>query len=164
MEIVRATIDDAETILALQRLAYQCEAQLYDDYSLPPLTETLTALQAEFGRSVFLKAVDDDGICGSVRAHDRDGACFIGRLIVHPAWRRRGIATCLMQEIERCFADVDRYELFTGYKSHGNLRLYEGLGYRPVREEQPAQGPRLVFLEKRRRPSQPLGAAGSQWQ
>ncbi len=153
MEIVRATIDDAEAILALQRLAYQCEAQLYDDYNLPPLTETLTALQAEFGRSVFLKAVGDDGIFGSVRARDHDGVCFIGRLIVHPGCRRRGIATRLMHEIERCFGHVDRYELFTGYKSHGNLRLYEGLGYRLFKEEQPTQGPRLVFLEKRRRAS-----------
>jgi len=150
MEIVRATIDDAEAILALQRLAYQCEAQLYDDYRLPPLTETLTALQAEFGRSVFLGAVGDDRICGSVRAHDHDGTCFIGRLIVHPAWRRQGIATRLMHEIERCFGQVDRYELFTGYKSQSNLRLYEGLGYSAFKEVQPEQGPKLIFLEKRR--------------
>ena len=62
-EITRATLEDAEAILALQKLAYQCEAQLYNDCSLPPLTETLAALRQEFGRSVFLKAVGDGAIC-----------------------------------------------------------------------------------------------------
>jgi GNAT superfamily N-acetyltransferase len=156
VEITRATVYDAEAILALQRLAYQCEAERYDDYSLPPLRETLIALQREFGRSVFLKAVGDEGICGSVRACGSEETCFIGRLIVHPACRRRGIAMRMMHEIERCFCDVDRYEPFTGYKSQGNLRLYDKLGYRIFKEEQPEQGPRLVFLEKRRNPEEQM--------
>ncbi len=150
MEITRATIEDAQAILTLQRLAYQCEAELYDDYGLPPLTETLAELEAEFDRSVFLKEIGDDGIRGSVRARDDGTTCFIGRLIVHPTSRRRGIATRLMREIEGRFPRVARYELFTGYKSQGNLRLYDKLGYRVFKEEQPEQGPKLVFLEKRR--------------
>ena len=150
VEITRATITDAQAILALQRLAYQCEAERYNDYGLPPLTETMSELQAEFDRSVFLKAISEDGICGSVRARDDGTTCFIGRLIVHPICRRRGIATRLMAEIEACFPDVARYELFTGYKSQGNLQLYDKLGYRVFREDQPEQGPKLVFLEKLR--------------
>ncbi len=152
VEITRATIDDAQAILGLQRLAYQCEAQRYNDYSLPPLTETPSQLQQEFDRSVFLKAIGIDGICGSVRARDDGTTCFIGRLIVHPTRRRRGIATRLMAEIEASFPYVARYELFTGYKSQGNLELYDKLGYRVFREDQPEQGPKLVFLEKLREP------------
>lgn len=150
MEISRATIEDAQAILALQRVAYQCEAQRYNDYGLPPLTETLTELRCEFDRSIFLKAVGEDGICGSVRARDDGTTCFVGRLIVHPTCRRRGIATRLMAEIEACFPDVVRFELFTGCKSQGNLQLYDKLGYRVFREDQPEQGPRLLFLAKRR--------------
>ncbi len=44
-EIAAATVDDAEIILALQRLAYQSEAAIYDDFTLPPLIETLEELQ-----------------------------------------------------------------------------------------------------------------------
>lgn len=152
MEITRATTEDAEAILALQRLAYQCEAERYDDYRLPPLIESLEALRQEFDRSVFLEAVNEGGICGSVRACDDGTTCYIGRLIVHPDCRRQGIATRLMREIEDCFAHVARCELFTGYKSHGNLKLYDQLGYRAFKEFQPDQGPSLIFLEKRRDP------------
>jgi GNAT superfamily N-acetyltransferase len=148
MEITQATIEDAEQILALQRLAYRTEAQRYDDPSLPPLVETLAEMRAEFARSVFLKAVVGGRIIGSVRAWSDGRTCFVGRLIVHPDSRRQGIATRLMREIERCFPRVGRFELFTGYRSEGNLRLYEKLGYRAFKREQPAQGPVLVFLEK----------------
>jgi hypothetical protein len=36
-EISPAAVDDAEAILALQRLAYQSEAAIYDDFTIPPL-------------------------------------------------------------------------------------------------------------------------------
>jgi hypothetical protein len=46
--IERASVEDAQEILALQRLAYQSEAEIYDDYSIPPLTQTLEAIRADF--------------------------------------------------------------------------------------------------------------------
>ena len=36
MEIIQAQIGDAEVLLALQKLAYQSEAALYDDHSIAP--------------------------------------------------------------------------------------------------------------------------------
>ena len=44
MQITPATLDDAQKILALQHLAYQTEAALYDDDTLPPLLDTLDDL------------------------------------------------------------------------------------------------------------------------
>jgi len=35
--IERATISDAEEILALQKLAYRSEAEIYHDFNIPPL-------------------------------------------------------------------------------------------------------------------------------
>src|SRR5947209_116914 len=130
LTITQAAVDDAGAILALQQLAYRSEALLYEDWNLPPLTETVEELQAEFARQVILKALDDDRIIGSVRARmDHTMTCAIGRLMVHPEYRGQGIGTRLMQEIERQFEEAERFVLFTGEKSARNLRFYQRLGY-----------------------------------
>jgi len=145
-----ATLDDAEEILALQKLAYESEARLYNDWTLPPLTQTLPSLLDEFATSVFLKATEGDRLVGSVRAREVDGLCKIGRLIVHPELQGRSIGTLLMHRLEAAFPRAEAFELFTGSRSEANLRLYERLGYRRNREEMLSEGISLAYLEKRR--------------
>ena len=157
MKIKPATIEDAGSILALQRLAYQSEAAIYDDFTIPPLTETLEGMKARFHDRRFLKAVDDGRILGSVRAFQDGPTCHIERLIVHPDYRRRGTGTALLTRIETCFPAAQRFELFTGHKSESNIRLYERVGYLAYRQEQVNEKVSLVFMEKlvgdRRSPS-----------
>jgi GNAT superfamily N-acetyltransferase len=150
IRISYATLDDATEILALQKLAYESEARLYNDWTIPPLTQTLPSLLDEFARSVFLKAMEDDRLVGSVRAREVEGLCLIGRLVVHPECQGRGIGTLLMRHLEAAFPRAQAFELFTGSRSEGNLRLYERLGYRRNREEMLSEGISLTYLEKRR--------------
>jgi predicted N-acetyltransferase YhbS len=146
--ITRANPADAEVILALQKLAYEREAQLYDDWSLPPLVQSLAELRAEFAHKVVLKAEVDRRLVGSVRASVADGTCAIGRLIVHPDYQRRGIGTRLLTTMEAAFPEAERYELFTGGRSMDNIRLYTALGYRMARAEALSPKVTLVYLSK----------------
>jgi GNAT superfamily N-acetyltransferase len=147
-EIRLAIIEDAEAILTLQRLAYQSEAAIYDDFTIPPLTETLEDLTARFHDRRFLKAVENDQIVGSVRAFQDKSSCHVERLIVHPEYRRRGVGTALLNRIETLFPTAQRFELFTGHKSEINIRLYERVGYRTFRQERVNEKVSLVFMEK----------------
>jgi ribosomal protein S18 acetylase RimI-like enzyme len=148
--IAQATPEDAADILGLQKLAYQSEARLYNDWTLPPLVQTLGSLEGEFATSAVLKALEGDRLVGSVRAREAGGICRIGRLIVDPQFQGRGVGTLLMHDIEAAFPQVRAFQLFTGSRSEGNLRLYERLGYRRDREEVVSGSVTLVHLEKTR--------------
>ena len=148
--IERASLDDSPAILELQKLAYQSEARLYDDWTLPPLTQTLEDLREEIAASVTLKATEAGTLVGSVRAREANGLCQIGRLIVRPEQQGQGVGTMLMRHIEAEFPRARVFELFTGGRSEGNLRLYERLGYSRTREKILSPTINLVFLEKPR--------------
>lgn len=143
-----ATPGDAAEILALQKLAYQSEAELNQDFTIAPLTQTPAEIESEFNRKLFLRAKLDGRIIGSVRAELRAGTCHIGRLIVHPEWQNRGIGSRLLRAIEGRFPRADRFELFTSSRSERNLFLYQKSGYRIFQREPLNERVTLVYLEK----------------
>jgi N-acetylglutamate synthase-like GNAT family acetyltransferase len=148
MKIEKAVITDAHEILKLQLLCYQSEAELFNDYSIPPLTQTVEDLKSQFNNHIILKAADQNIIIGSARAYQKDDTCYIGRVIVHPDYQNRGIGKTLMKEIENCFTEVKRYELFTGSKSVKNICFYRKLGYSIFKTEKLNNQVDLVYLEK----------------
>ncbi len=146
--ITTAVVGDAEELLTLQKLAYQSEAELYHDFTLPPLMETLEQMRLELNRQTVLKAVTHGRIVGSVRGLDKDGSVLVGRLIVHPDFRRRGLGTRLMEELENRFPQAKCFRLFTGHISEVPLSIYKKLGYREIRRERQHEHLTLVYMEK----------------
>ncbi|OLN21193.1 GNAT family N-acetyltransferase [Domibacillus antri] len=146
--IEQATIKDAEEILSLQKLAYVSEAEIYNDYTIHPLTQTLEESKQSFESSLVLKYVEDGNIIGSVRAFEKEGICYIGKLMVHPDHQNKGIGRRLMQEIESRFPGAV-YELFTGSKSVKNISLYEKLGYKGFKQEKlPVEDTVFLYMRK----------------
>ncbi|WP_137990464.1 GNAT family N-acetyltransferase [Streptomyces vilmorinianum] len=161
--ISAADEQDAEHILKLQYLCYQSEAELYGDYSIEPLTQTLDSLRAELAQGYGLVARLGDEVVASVRGRvDEAGTVHIAKLIVHPRMQRHGLGGRLLDAIESHFAadesdaadatgpapTAKRFQLFTGHRSERNLRLYRSKGYEQVATHE--IGPRLtlVTLEK----------------
>lgn len=145
--IETAVSEDAEAILALQKLAYQTEAALYGS-EIPPLRQTLDELCDDIATGLVLKLIEDACVMGSVRATIIGDTAHIGRLIVHPEAQRRGFGSMLMAAIEERCSTCRRFELFTGDRSSGNLRLYQRLGYHAFRREAVARELVFVHLEK----------------
>jgi len=148
--IAKARVVDALEILLLQRLAYLSEAEIYCDYEIAPLNQSLSELEADIENQLVLKATLDEWIIGSVRAFVEDGCAYIGRLIVHPEFQNRGLGRWLMETIEAQFPCVRRYELFTGDRSQKNLSFYGKLGYQATKHQGASQKVTLVFMEKKR--------------
>ena len=147
--ITKAFVKDAPEILKLQKLAYLSEAALYNDYSIPPLTQTLTETREDFENYIILKATSDGVIVGSVRGQlTEDNSCYIGRLMVHPDFQKRGIGSRLLQAIQDEFKQVKRYILATGQASVDNIRLYNKLGFNQYDTEHMNDKVTIVHLEK----------------
>ena len=53
--------------------AYLSEAEIYNDFSIPPLIQTLKEIRQEFSQQVFLNALEEEKIVGSVRAYLEKG-------------------------------------------------------------------------------------------
>lgn len=146
--IQKASTEDAQEILDLQKLAYVSEAEILDDFTIPPLHQTIDEILSEFDDQVFLKVELEGRITGSVRCYLQDGTCHIGKLIVHPAHQNCGIGTKLLRAAEDQYPDARRCELFTSHKSERNLHIYDKCGYRPFKSKVVSGRLTTVFLEK----------------
>ena len=145
--IYKADLEDLQEILQLQYLSYQSEAALFGSRDIPPLKQTLDEVIAEYKNGIVLKMTDDDVIVGSIRAKERNGTVYIGKLMVHPDYRRNGYGTKLLTEIEKYFPDK-RYELFTSTRSTDNIRLYRNLGYKMFDRKAVTDELQFVYMEK----------------
>jgi GNAT superfamily N-acetyltransferase len=111
--IKKAPIDGIGEILQLQKQAYLSEADLYNDYDIKPLLQTLDDIKQDFLNQIFLKAIIDNKtttiIVGSVRAYKQKDTVCIGRLDVRPAYQNKGIGAKLMISMEDLFGSVRRF-------------------------------------------------------
>ena len=148
--ILDADATDAEAILALQKIAYEREARRYDDWTIPPMVETLDSVRDQIAHHVVLKAIVDGRLAGSVRGVVTDGVCEVCRLSVDPGLQRRGIGSALLAAVEARLSGIELFELFTGDRSVENLRLYDRHGYRHVRTKVLSPAVSLIFLRKTR--------------
>ena len=149
--VLRAEKKDVPEILALQKVAYQSEAEIYGDESMPALNQSLAEIESDFDKMTFLKAVVNGKIIGSIRGYVNDGAALLSRLVVHPYFSGEGLGVRLIQEVEQTFAEAKRFEAYTGEKSERNIHLLQKLGYKPFKNEVFTPTITWVYLEKERK-------------
>lgn len=150
--ISAAAAEDAEQIFKLQYLAFQREAELYGNYLIQPLTQSLDSLKGELAADTVLVARLGDEVVGSVRGSvDEDGTGKITKLCVHPRLQGHGLGARLLRAVEGALAGdggTVRFRLHTGHRSESNLRLYRKAGYTQVGGRTASDGVQLVILEK----------------
>jgi len=148
MELCKAERADLEEILQLQKVSYLQEAEIYNDFTIQPLMQTIDSVIEEWEQGIILKVEENGEIIGSVRGVLVDNVCLIGKLIVNPDAQNKGIGKMLMNGIEQEFISCSHYELFTGFKSNKNLYLYNKLGYSIFAEEKISDNLTLVRMKK----------------
>ena len=126
----RATAADAAVVADLVRLAFATQSVQTNPPSsaLKETAETITRELAHGGGAV----VHDGGaMVAAVLWREEDGSLFVGRLAVHPAHRRRGLARMLMAEAERearrC--GLTRMHLGVRLELEDNRHLFRSCGF-----------------------------------
>ncbi|MCJ8311576.1 MAG: GNAT family N-acetyltransferase [Saccharospirillaceae bacterium] len=147
MKIIKANIEDAQCILTIQKEAYLSEAVLNDDFNIPPLTQTIEQLKAEFSHKTILKIIINNKIIGSGQAQLKGTTCYIGRMAIINEFKGQGLGSKLLSVLETIYPEANCVELFTGLKSKSNLEMYNRRGYKQVREKLMGKTT-VVFLEK----------------
>ena len=148
MKLIPATIQDIPALYDLQLLAFESEAEMIGSRDVPALLESREHHRQEFPNWITMKLVNDEGkIVGAIRYRPDGGIIDVGRLMVHPDYRRQGLAQRMLAEVDRACPDLTR-ELYTCTKSWINIRLYDKMGYRPVKEVTEQSGLSFVYMRK----------------
>lgn len=146
--IRKAKQEDLASILQLQKDCYQSEAEIYNDYSIQPLMQTIEELEIEFENSIVLAGFINDNLVASVRGYINNNVACINKLIVKPEFQNKGIGKQMMIAIENETKGCNCYELFTGNRSFKNISLYEKSGYEIFNNKKINNNLTLVYLRK----------------
>ena len=148
MQIIKAETKDIKELYQLQLLAFESEAAMIGSRDVPALQETEAEYRADFANWQTLKLENEFGeIIGAIRYKLNGQIAEIGRLMVHPAYRHRGLAQKLLSEADRMCPNTTK-ELYTCTKSRSNILLYQKMGYTPYKEHTEKTGLSFVHMRK----------------
>ncbi len=145
-----ATVEDAESILELQKIAFNSEAEAHNDPNIEPMIQTLDSLKNDFKSHIFMKSMVGNKIVGSVRGQKKGDTGWIYRLAVDPNYQELGVGKRLMKAIESYFSECSKFELFTSSLSRKNIYFYKKQGYVEIRTEVINDKLTMVYFQKNR--------------
>jgi tRNA (guanine37-N1)-methyltransferase len=142
---VLATRADAGELWTLQQACWLVEALANDTLDIPALHEDLEDVVEGLHEWRTYVVREGARLIASVRGRLDGDTWHVGRLMVAPDLRGRGIGRHLLAFVEsQAPPQARRCELFTGAGSADNLRMYRRAGYRPVRDQPADRGVRLL--------------------
>ena len=146
-----ATRADAGELLTLQLACWVTEALANDDLDIPALHEGMPEVLAALDECDVYVVRTAGRLVGSVRGRLDGHEWDIGRLMVAPDLRGRGLGRVLLDHIMAVAPpQATAYRLFTGKHSEANLRRYKRAGF-SVREVLDGRSGPVVLWRPRRR-------------
>lgn len=127
--IIPAVPANAEAIHQIQLRAFAEEGRLSDNLQIPPLTESVAAIEMHIRTQTVLVALDGEQILGSARGIIDGSTCTLRGVSVEPRHQGRGIGAALLRSVERAHPAAERFALTTNTLVPGNVAFYERYGY-----------------------------------
>ncbi|WP_282939835.1 GNAT family N-acetyltransferase [Paenibacillus sp. RC67] len=115
-------------LLMLQQLSYRVEAERIGFDEIPPLFDSPKTIR-ESGEQFFGYYDEQQQLAGAVAVKQSSKELIICRLMVHPSFFRRGIATQLLHYTEQFAMPGMMIKVSTGTKNDPAVLLYTKHGY-----------------------------------
>lgn len=134
-------------IVELQRAGYLIEAALINYYEIPGLLEDENSLLET--TEIFYGYRVDEKLVGIISYKIFDITLDIHRVVVHPDYFNRGIATDMLQRIENQLEEIKKITVSTGKENYPACKLYLKLGFKVIEEKEITKGLIIVDFEKK---------------
>ena len=130
----RATIENAEEIFEMQRVAFAPLLEKYGDYHTNPAAESLETVKSRLKSDntfTYFILLDDIKI-GAIRVKVQDNICNFKQILILPRYQHNGYARQAMSLAEGLFPQAEHWELDTILQEKRLCRLYTNAGYIPT--------------------------------
>lgn len=135
ISLKKASIEDAEELLALQREVFMPLYKKYNDHETSPVTQTMERFKAKFGRGDYFKILFEAELAGSVFVYEKSpGLMRLHIINILEKYHNKGIAQAVMKRLEIMYPEADAWELDTILTEERNCYLYEKMGYKRTGE------------------------------
>ncbi|HCS74324.1 MAG TPA: hypothetical protein DIW17_10670 [Clostridiales bacterium] len=155
VEIIPATIADADALVGIQQQAFKRLYEIYHDEGSPFLRgadEIIGWLERPNWR--VYKITADGVLCGGVSFCERNGmpgVYYLARIYILPEMQSKGIASTAVLLCEKTVANANLWTLDFPVEQIANRRCYEKAGYTDTGErwEQSNGAITLAYMEKK---------------
>jgi isopentenyldiphosphate isomerase len=135
ISLKKASIEDAEELLALQREVFMPLYKKYNDHETSPVTQTMERFKAKFERGDYFKILFEAELAGSVFVYEKSpGLMRLHIINILEKYHNKGIAQAVMKRLEIMYPEADAWELDTILTEERNCYLYEKMGYKRTGE------------------------------
>lgn len=135
ISLAKASVEDAEELLALQREVFMPLYKKYKDHETSPVTQTMERFTARFERGTYFKVLYEGELAGSVFVYEKSpGLMRLHIINILEKHHNKGIAQKVMKRLEIMYPEADAWELDTILTEKRNCYLYEKMGYKQTGE------------------------------
>lgn len=131
ISLMKASSEDAEELLELQKEVFLPLYEKYNDHETSPVTQTMERFLTRFERGDYYKITYEGQLAGSVNVYQKTpGLMRLHIINIRDAYQNKGIAQEVMTRLELMYPEAEAWELGTILSEERNCYLYEKMGYK----------------------------------